>query len=81
MALKRAVADETDLWLYVVEHDLRGLSAAQLADVHRALGEAVRRAIQRGSRIRYMRRIYAPDQYRCPCLCESAGPDPVRHVN
>ena len=80
MALRRAVADETDLWLYVVEHDLRGLSAAQLADARRAPGAAVRE-IRRGSRTRYMRRIYAPDQYRCPCLCESAGPDPVRHVN
>jgi len=75
------VADETDLRLYPVEHDLRSLSAARLADVHRALGEPVRRAIRRGGHIRYVQRIYAPDEHRCLCLSESAGPAPVRHVN
>jgi uncharacterized protein DUF4242 len=75
------VADETDLHLYLVEHDLRGLSPSQLADVHRALGEAVRRAIRRGSHIRYVQRIYAPDEHRCLCLFEAAGPDLVRYVN
>ena len=81
MALRRAVADDTDLGLYLVEHDLRDLPAAQLADVNRALGEAVRRAIQCGSHVRCVQRIYAPDEHRCLCLGESAGPDLVRHVN
>jgi hypothetical protein len=75
------VADETERQLYLVEHDLRGLSAAQLAGVHRALGEAVRREIGRGSQIRYVQRIYAPDQQRCLCLFEAAGPELVRAVN
>ena len=75
------MADETDRHLYLVEHDLRGLSVPQLASVHRALGEAVRREIRRGSRIRYVQRIYAPDQQRCLCLFEAAAPDLVRNVN
>jgi hypothetical protein len=75
------VADETDRRLYLVEHDLRGLSPPQLASVHRALGEAVRREARRGSRIRYVQRIYAPQEQRCLCLFEAAGPDLVRNVN
>ena len=64
--------------LYLVEHDLRDLSPSQLAEVYRALGEAVRRAIRRGSRIRYVQRIYAPDEQRCLCLFEATGPEVVR---
>jgi Protein of unknown function (DUF4242) len=75
------VPDETDRRLYLVEHDLRGLSPPQLASVHRALGEAVRREIRRGSRIRYVQRIYAPEEQRCLCLFEAARADLVRNVN
>jgi Protein of unknown function (DUF4242) len=75
------VADETDHRLFLVEHDLRGLSPGQLATVHRALGEAVRRENQRGQRIRYVQRIYAPDEQRCLCLFEARGPGVVRSVN
>ena len=75
------MADVTDRRLFLVEHDLRGLSAWQLATVHRALGEAVRRENQRGGRIRYVQRIYAPEEQRCLCLFEAAGPDLVRSVN
>jgi hypothetical protein len=79
--IEGTVADETERQLYLVEHDLRGLSVPQLASVHRALGEAVRREIRRGSRIRYVQRIYAPDQQRCLCLFEAARPELVRAVN
>jgi hypothetical protein len=75
------VAEKTDRCLYLVEHDLRGLSPSQLASVHWALGEAVRRETRRGGRIRYVQRIYAPDEQRCLCLFEAAGPDLVRNVN
>ncbi len=75
------MADETDRRLFLVEHDLRGLSPGQLASVYRALAEAVRRENQRGRRIRYVQRIYAPDEQRCLCLFEAAGPDLVRSVN
>jgi hypothetical protein len=75
------VAGETDHRLYLVEHDLRGLSSWQLASVHRALGEAVRRENLRGRQIRYVQRIYAPEEQRCLCLFEAAGPDLVRSVN
>ena len=67
------MADETDLRLYPVERDLRGLSAAQMADAHRALGEPVRRAIRRGSHIRHVPRIWALDERRCLGLSGSAG--------
>ena len=75
------MTDETDRRLYLVEHDLRGLSSRQLASVDRALGEAVRRENQRGRQIRYVQRIYVPDGQRCLCLFEAAGPDLVRSVN
>jgi len=78
---RKIVADGTDRRLYLVELDLRGLSSPQLASVDRALGEAVRRENRRGSKIRYLQRIYAPDEQRCLCLFEAAGPDQVRHVN
>lgn len=78
---EETVAKETDRRLFLVEHDLRGLSTGQLATVHRALGEAVRRENQRGGRIRYVQCIYAPDEQRCLCLFEAAGPDRVRSVN
>jgi hypothetical protein len=77
----RPVADETDRRLYLVEHDLHGLSPAQLASVHRALREAIRREMGRGSQIRYVQRIYAPEDHRCLCLFEAAGPEVVRAVN
>jgi hypothetical protein len=72
---------ETDRRLFLVEHDLRGLTSWQLASVHRALDEAVRRENQRGRQIRYVQRIYAPAEQRCLCLFEAAGPDLVRSVN
>jgi hypothetical protein len=75
------VADETDRRLFLVEHDLHGLSPGHLATVQRALGEAVRRENRRGRRIRYVQRIYAPDEQRCLCLFEAAGPGVVRSVN
>ena len=78
---RRAVADETNRRLYLVELNLRGLSSPQLAGVQRALDEAVRRENRHGSQIRYLQCIYAPDEQRCLCLFEAAGPDQVRHVN
>ena len=72
---------ETEHRLFLVEHDLRGLTSWQLASVHRALDEAVRRENRRGRRIRYVQRIYAPEEQRCLCLFEAAGPDLVRSVN
>ena len=75
------MTDETDLGLYLVEHDLRGLSPAQLASAHRALGEAVRREMRRGGQIRYVQRIDALEEHRCLCLFEAAGPEVVRRVN
>ena len=80
-AAEEILADDTDRRLFLVEHDLRGLSSWQLAMVHQALGEAVRRENQRGARIRYVQRIYAPDEQRCLCLFEAPGPELVRSVN
>jgi Nickel responsive protein SCO4226-like len=77
----RRLVAETDRRLFLVEHDLSGLTAPQLDSVHRALGEAVRRENLRGRRIRYVQRIYAPVEQRCLCLFEASGPDLVRSVN
>ena len=75
------MAEVTDRRLYLVEHDLRDLSPAQLAVAHRALEEAARRELERGGQIRYVQRIYAADEQRCLCLFEAAAPDLVRNVN
>jgi Protein of unknown function (DUF4242) len=75
------VSDEADLRLYLVEHNLQGLSPPQLASAHRALAEAVRREALRGSRIHYVQRIFAPEDGRCLCLFQAAGPEVVRAVN
>ena len=72
---------EMDRRLFLVEHDLRGLTSRQLASVHRALTEAVRRENGRGGQIRYVQRIYAPEEQRCLCLFEAAGTDLVSTVN
>jgi hypothetical protein len=75
------VRDEADLHLFLVEHDLRGLSPAQLAGAHQALEEAVRREVERGSDIGYVQRIFVPQERRCLCLFQAPGPDAVRNVN
>jgi len=75
------VGDDADLQLFLVEHDLHGLSPAQLASAHLVLEEAVCRATGRGSQIRYAQRIFASDEPRCLCLFLASGPDTVRHVN
>jgi hypothetical protein len=72
---------ETDHRLYLVEHELRGMSSWQVASVQRALSEAVRRENRRGGRIRYVQCIYSPEEHRCLCLFEAADPDLVRSVN
>jgi Protein of unknown function (DUF4242) len=75
------VSGQPDRRLFMVEHDLRGLSPRQRASAHQSLGEAVRRAVQRGSRIRYVQRILVQEESRCLCLFEAAGSDLVRNVN
>jgi hypothetical protein len=75
------VSGQPDLRLFMVEHDLRGLSSQQQASAHHSLGEAVRRAVRRGSRIRYVQSILVPGESRCLCLFEAAGADLVRNVN
>ena len=67
--------------LFMVEHDLRGLSPQQLASAHQALGEAVRREARRGGRIRYVQRVLAATEHRCLCLFEASGPGVVRRVH
>ena len=75
------MGDDADLQLFLVEHDLRGLSPAQLASAHQVLEEAVCRAAGRGSAIRYVQRILASQGSRCLCLFQAPGPDTVRSVN
>ena len=75
------MADDADLRLFLVEHNLRGLPPAQQASAHRALAEAVRREASHGRRIRYVQRIFVPADGRCLCLFEAENPDAVRAVN
>jgi len=75
------VGDDAGLRLFLVEHDLHGLSPAQLASAHQVLEEAVCRERGRGSRIRYVQRIVVPQERRCLCLFQAPAPDAVRSVN
>jgi Protein of unknown function (DUF4242) len=75
------VSGQPDRRLFMVEHDLRGLSPQQRSSAHHSLGEAVRRAVRRGSCIRYLQRILVPEESRCLCLFEAPGADLVRNVN
>jgi Nickel responsive protein SCO4226-like len=75
------VSGPPDLRLFLVEHDLRGLSSQQRSSAHQSLGEAVFRVARRGSRIRYVQRIIVPEESRCLCLFEAAGAELVRNVN
>ena len=75
------MSDDAGLQLFMVEHDMHGLSPAQLASAHQMLEEAVQRAAGRGNRIRYVQRILACREHRCLCLFEASGPDTVRRVN
>ena len=72
---------QAGLSLFMVEHDLRGLSPGQLASAHRALGDAVRREARRGGRIRYVQRVLAAEERRCLCLFEAPEPGVVRRVH
>lgn len=76
-----STGDNADLQLFLVEHDLHGLSPAQLVGAHQALEEAVCRAAGGGSPIRYVQRILASKEHRCLCLFQAPGPDTVRTVN
>jgi len=75
------VCGQPDLRLFMVEYDLRDLSSQQRSSAHQSIGEAVRRAVRRGSRIRYVQCILVPEESRCLCLFEAAGADQVRNVN
>ena len=75
------MSGQPDLLLFMVEHDLRDLSAQQRSSAHHSLAEAVRRAVRRGIRIRYVQCIVVPEESRCLCLFEAAGADLVRNVN
>lgn len=75
------MADETDLRLYLVGHDLRGLAVPQLAGLYRALGEAVCREIRRGDQFWLVHRIDVPEEQRCLYLFEATGRAVVRAVN
>ena len=72
---------QADVQLFMVEHDLRGLSLEQLANAHRALGEAVRREARRGGQIRYVQRVVASAERKCLCLFEAPEPGLVRRVH
>jgi muconolactone delta-isomerase len=75
------VGEDADLRLFLVEHDLHGLSPGQLAAAHQVLEEAVSRELQRGSQIRYLQRIVAAHEGRCLSLFQACGPEAVRSVN
>jgi hypothetical protein len=79
--VRNPVNGQPDLLLFMVEHDLRDLSAPQRSSAHHSLAEAVRRAVRRGIRIRYVQCILVPEESRCLCLFEAAGADLVRNVN
>lgn len=67
--------------VYVVERDVRGLSAEQLATLHRAVAESARRLSVGGESVRYLRSLFASEHARCLCVFEATSKDLVRRVN
>ena len=73
------MADDADLRLFLVEHNLRGLPPAEQASAHPGTAEAVRRA-SRGQRIATSAHLRA-GRRRCLCLFAAENPGAVRAVN
>ena len=63
--------------VYMVERDLKGITADQLAGAQAA---AIATANRSGD-VRYIRSTFVPGEGRCMCLFEGASADAVKRVN
>ena len=67
--------------VYMVERDLRGISTEDLAGAQKAAIVTAETMRAKGSGIRYIRSIFAPEDGRCMCLFDSESADQVRQLN
>ena len=67
--------------VYMVERELKGIAMEDLAAAQKkaiATGEEMSRG---GTKVRYIRSTFAPEDGRCMCLFEADSPDAVRKLN
>jgi hypothetical protein len=67
--------------VYMVERDLPGITAEQLAGAQRAAIASAQKSTTSGTPVRYIRSTFVPGESRCMCLFEASTADAVRDVN
>jgi hypothetical protein len=67
--------------VYMVERDLPGITAEQLAGAQRAAITSAQKSTTSGTPVRYIRSTFVPGESRCMCLFEASNADAVRDVN
>ena len=67
--------------VYMVERDLPGITAEQLAGAQRAAITSAQKSTTSGTPVRYLRSTLVPGEARCMCLFEAGNADEVRDVN
>ncbi len=67
--------------VWMVERDLRGISAEALAAAQAGAIAEAEKSTARGRPVRYLRSLFTPGDGRCCCLFEAAEAAAVRAVN
>ncbi len=69
------------MMVFMVERDLKGISATDLHDITTAATRQAALMYENGDRVRYIRTAFVPDDGRCLCLFEAKNADVVRQLN
>lgn len=67
--------------VYMVERDLKGIAADDLAAAQKAAISKAEEMRQEGSDVRYIRTTFAPEDGRCLCLFDASSADEVKRLN
>ena len=67
--------------IYMVDRNLPGITADQLAAAQKAAIATSQKFTAQGKNVRYIRSTFVPGESRCMCLFEAASPELVKEVN
>lgn len=67
--------------VYMVERDLKGISMEDLGGAQRAAIKTAQDMTAQGSKIRYIRSTFAPEDGRCLCLFDGVSKAQVQKLN
>jgi muconolactone delta-isomerase len=67
--------------VYLVDRNLPGVTADQLAAAQKAAIETSRQFSAQGKPVRYIRSTFVPGESHCMCLFEASNADLVKQVN